>query len=373
MNCSSTLDPSAASVAHDLNNFLSAVLGAADAIARHGTMDPATSNHLANIRASTHAAAALARRLYAGGGAAEPATAPLPVNAALGRVADLLRYALPDGVTLTLVLAEGSPAVAVTAMALQRIVMNLASNAANAMPGGGALTLRSAIVAQPLGQFVQIDVQDTGCGIPPDVLPRIFDAYFTTARGRGGNGIGLAGVDALVRQAGGSIAVDSREGAGTMISLCFPLVPSVQPAAPPVTAAASPGAALLLVDDEEATLHHLSRALHASGKQVLIATSAEAALHLLHDKRAPRLAAVVTDLQLPGAGGADLVRMLRQRLEQPGLPAVVISGYPPSRTRHALAGLDGVSILSKPCEAGDVIKALAALTQSAGHLCAAGH
>lgn len=356
----------AAGVAHDLNNFLAAVIGAAETLLRRGPFDTATQADLANIRASAQAAATLAHRLLDdSSGEPEPGVAAL--DAALHEIAAQVRYTLPQGVSLTVETAATAAAVAMPKLALQRVLTNLTANAVKAMPNGGTLTLRSAQVSAPArrswrggaiprGAYVQIDVCDTGGGIAPDVLPRVFDRHFTTRRGQGGHGLGLAAVDTLVRQSGGFIAIDSRVGEGTQVSLCFPLPP----------AAPLPGGAVLLVDDDEIVLRHTARALRDAGWQVITAGSAEEALDKLPPP--PRvLAAVVTDLLLPGDSGGALIASLRQRLARPDLPAVVLSGISTQRARHAVAqatgSAAGLRVLAKPCDARDLAAAVQALAQ----------
>lgn len=376
----------AGGVAHDFNNLLTAILGAADALAAQDGLAPDTREEIAQIRASAVRGSALTRHLLAFGRRQMLQPRALAVNDVLTGMAALLRRLLGSRVRLDLALERPGPSVRADPTALDQVLLNLAVNARDAMPEGGTLTLRSGHITLhrpllreaetiPPGRYVMIEVQDTGIGIAPDILPHIFEPFFTTRREQGGSGLGLATVHGIVRQSDGFLGVESTPGLGTRVRVYLPrrdaeetAIPSLPaPAAPaPAPAAAAAGAPaglLLLVDDEPSVRRVAARALLRHGWQVMAAESAEAALALLDGAVPPPLAAVVTDLVMPGQDGAALVRAVRLRLGRPDLPAILVSGYAAEDVRRDLAapGTTATTFLAKPYDTADLVARLRAV------------
>jgi two-component system cell cycle sensor histidine kinase/response regulator CckA len=240
-------------------------------------------------------------------------------------------------------------------------------NARNAMPSGGRLTLRSGHATLyrkqvhgretiAPGRYVTITVQDTGTGIPPELMGRVFDPFFTTRRAEGGTGLGLATAHGIISQTGGFLTVESEVGRGTMFRIYLPreetdpmaadpgAAPPVAGPHPPPPRIAASVRRVLLVDDEDAVRRITARALAKHGWQVLEAESAEAATALLDADPAVALTALVSDVVMPGKDGAALVEDVRARY--PALPAILVSGY----TERALADRfdTSVTFLGKP-------------------------
>ncbi len=290
----------------------------------------------------------------------------------------MMRPALGSAVTLDLALEEPGRHVRADPGQLDQVLMNLAMNAKQAMPQGGVLTLRSGHATLyapetighetlPAGRYVTIAVEDSGTGIPANLLGRIFEPFFTTRRAHGGSGFGLATAQGIIRQSGGFLTVESAPGQGSTFRIYLPREDRRPATARPPTAAIAPGATpritdrpatsppvpprqpdpprnLLLVDDEDAVRRVTARALARDGWQVLQADSAEAALALLDADPAIALTVLVSDVVMPGRDGAALVRDVRARY--PGLPAILVSGYAErSLTDRAPAA---VSFLAKP-------------------------
>jgi two-component system cell cycle sensor histidine kinase/response regulator CckA len=363
----------AGGIAHDFNNLLTAILGATEAVAAQEGLSTEAQEELAQIRASAERGATLVRQLLAFGRQQTLQPRVLAVNDVLSGIAAMLRRLLGSRVRLELALEQPGPHIRVDPTALDQVLINLAVNARDAMPQGGVLTLRSGHITlyQPLprgpetippGRYVMIEVQDTGTGIAPENLPRIFEPFFTTRREQGGTGLGLATVHGIVRQSDGFRGVESEPGTGTRLRVYLPrwegtdvMIPA-PPAAKPPLGAPMPAqrGTVLLVEDEPTVRQVTERALRRLGWQVLAAESAEEALTLLDGAPAPLLlAAVVTDLVMPGQNGATFVRALRERLGMPELPAILVSGYATEGIQQevmATLGTAGTLFLPKPYE-----------------------
>ncbi len=346
----------AGGIAHDFNNLLTAISGAAEAILeRDGLADPDAQQ----ILDSAGRGAGLVRQLLAFGRQQTLQPRALAVNEAITALSSLLDRLLGGQVRLVLDLETPGRMVRVDPTQLDQVLINLAVNARDAMADGGTLTLRSGHInlyrpltlgeeTIPPGRYVMIEVQDTGIGIPADVLPRIFDPFFTTRRERGGNGLGLSTVHGIVRQSDGFLAVESTPGQGSRFRIYLPRFDAepetdVSQTIVPRTAPPAEGPrVVLLVDDEDPVRRLAERALTRRGWSVLAADSADAALELAEGAE---ISAVISDVVMPGMDGPALVRALRQ--VRPGLPAILVSGYAEAALRRELAG-SGVVFLAKP-------------------------
>ena len=362
----------AGGVAHDFNNLLQAIAGAAEALTdRAGLPDPAR-EEVAVILQGSRRGAALVRQLLAFSRQQTLQPRIVAVNRAAADLAPLLRRSLGERVRLELVLEEPGRAVRVDPGQLDQVLVNLAVNARDAMPAGGTLTLRTrrlALLAPrqgstetiPPGRYVVIEVQDTGTGIPPEVLPRIFEPFYTSRPGTG-TGLGLSTVMGIVRQSGGFLEVETAAGQGTTFRILLPrsqeAVPP-PPEPPPLPAVTAPASGtILLVEDEDPIRRLAERALLRRGWQVLAADSAEAALDLLPP--GTPVACLITDMVMPGMDGAALVLELRRRLGRPDLPAIIVSGYA-DLPRHEAIGAAATAFLPKPYALRELTDCVAAL------------
>lgn len=346
----------AAGVAHDFNNILAAMMGAAEAIAARPGVDGETRADAAQLATAARRGAALARHLLAFVRDTPPAPCRLDVRAALEDLSGLVRHIAGRAVCVTVEVAEatGGPLeVEIDPTGFDQVLLNLAANARDAMPGGG--TLRIACAGR--GEEAVVEVRDSGCGIPPAVLPRIFEPFFTAGK-PDGTGLGLATVAEVVQGAGGRVEVESAPGAGTCMRVCLPRL------SPRAGVAAGSGT-VLLVEDEPLTRRLATRMLSAAGWSVRVAGSLAEALAAAQDVA---LTAVVADHELPDGDGAALVAALR-RGGTPGLPAVIASGHGPAALRRepAIAALlaaapGAAAVLAKPYKAAELCAALAGVT-----------
>jgi two-component system cell cycle sensor histidine kinase/response regulator CckA len=245
---------------------------------------------------------------------------------------------------------------------LEQVIINLAVNARDAMPGGGKLTITTSNVnlakdrehkgeIMPAGDYVLIRVSDTGSGIPPENLDRIFEPFFSTKGVGEGTGLGLATVYGIIKQSGGFVFVDSRLGEETVFSI---YLPGFEGAEEETTAVDSGGLAkrdlsgkgtLLLVEDEDAVRSFGARALRNKGYNVLEANSGEAAVSLLEEET-PDVDLVITDVVMPKLDGPGLVQHIREAT--PDIKVIFISGYTEDAFRKSLGEGEHVHFLPKP-------------------------
>jgi two-component system cell cycle sensor histidine kinase/response regulator CckA len=296
---------------------------------------------------------------------------PVALNTLIEGLAPLLQRLL--GPQSRLIITPASPECLVEADpgGLERVLVNLIVNAGNAMPAGGTVTLSSQrhqadpSAAEPVQQHRHaiISVQDTGCGIPPTIMPRIFDETFTTGRDRGGSGLGLAIARTIIGQAGGHIWAQSESGQGATLHIALPLARSPPPISP--IAQAHRGT-ILLADDEDPVRHLTARALTRAGWHVLQADSGLAAIESLqrHIDSGENISALVSDIVMPGMSGTDLAQAVRTRSNNPQLPVVLISGYTKSQLKGGSAHTNAC-YLTKPYRLADLVAALDHAIQSA--------
>ncbi|HUG27405.1 MAG TPA: response regulator, partial [Gemmatimonadales bacterium] len=244
----------------------------------------------------------------------------------------------------------------------REVLVNLTINARDAMPEGGTLTLitgertlSSELTAAdgqtiPRGRYATITVRDTGAGMHSADLKRIFEPFFTTKPIGRGTGLGLAAVHGVLVQHAGFITVASAPGQGSTFTLYLPALP---PGTPPEQSetleaaepdASSSTATVLVVDDEPAVLTITARTLIHGGHHVLQARDAEEALALVNQLGPPDL--VLTDLTMPGIGGVELARQLRERW--PALPILFMSGFPTEELRRQGGSAPAVDLIEKP-------------------------
>ena len=378
----------AGGIAHDFNNLLTAILGAAEMVRARSGVDAATHGNITQITSAAERGAALVRQLLAFGRQQTLQPRVIAINAAMRDIADLLRPLLGARIKLELDLDQAEPLARVDPTQLDQVLVNLAVNARDAMAQGGTLTLHSGHASLyraltrgaetiPPGDYVMVEVRDTGTGIPPEIMPRIFDPFFTTKRDQGGTGLGLATVHGIIRQSEGFLTVESQpangegrmQGGGTSLRIYLPRHagppdPLPAPVGPPAPVGTplppATGRIVLLVDDEAMVRDLMTSALRQQGWQVLACESAEAALAMLATRGPAPLTAVISDVAMPGMDGPALIRHVRAR--QPGLPAILISGYAAEALRGDLTS-GNIAFLPKPYTLKDLVALLAHITQ----------
>jgi two-component system cell cycle sensor histidine kinase/response regulator CckA len=205
----------------------------------------------------------------------------------------------------------------------------------------------------PAGDYVRIEVADTGTGISEENLGRIFEPFFSTKEVGAGTGLGLSTVYGIVRQTDGFVFVDSREGKGATFTICLPRLDAAsadsrpKPTTPEMTAVNSDltgTGTILLVEDEDAVRLFGARALRNKGYRVIEARSGENALDVLHGE--DDIDVLITDVVMPGMDGATLARLVR--VERPSIQVILMSGYSEDVALGEFSGEDGIHFLPKP-------------------------
>jgi signal transduction histidine kinase/CheY-like chemotaxis protein len=351
-------------VAHDFNNLLMVVSNNTHLLKlQHPALRDSPT--LAGIERATATGARLTRQLLTFAKRQHVQPERVELQRQLPLLADLVRPTLRGDVQLQCEVAPATPAVCVDLAELELALINLAVNARDAMPDGGRLVLRAGPAPDGSGA-VQIEVVDTGVGIPPDQQQQVFEPFFTTKPVGHGTGLGLSQVWGFATQAGGSVSLCSRPGAGTTVRLLLPAAaPDAATRRLPAAAAASDmrvpeGWRVLLVEDNPELAAVTREVLAAAGCLVSTAGSADAAQAAL-DAPDPGVDAVLSDVRMPGRlSGLGLARWLQGR--HPGLPVVLMTGYS-EELRQARE--DGHAVVHKPCAPDALLAALAA-ARSAG-------
>ena len=331
----------AGGVAHDLNNLVSILWACAESANRSLSKLPpeaarAVRQDLVDIRQGTDRAALLTRQLMAVGRRQEVAPRPVDVSAVVSALEALMRRLLPDNLTLSVHCAAGLPPVMIDAVQLERVIINLVTNARDAVPANGSIvvtteraTLDAAYVArQPdarAGEHIVLRVTDDGTGMDPQTAARVFEPFFTTKAAGRGNGLGLSTAYGIVKQAGGHMRVESTPGAGTTFFVYLPviagLVPVVEPGRPRGGSIDGP---VLYCEGEDVMRTQVVQLLENAGHQVVCASSAVEVERVVAAPGGPRPRLLLTDVVSPGLPGLELARAVR--LHSPDLPVILLTG-----------------------------------------------
>ncbi|MEO0999886.1 MAG: ATP-binding protein, partial [Pseudomonadota bacterium] len=368
----------AGGVAHDFNNLLTAIAGHCDLLLMRHEAGDSDHGDLMQIRQNANRATTLVRQLLAFSRkqTLRPKVVHLPT--VLTELAHLLNRLLGEKVALRLDHGEEIPPVLVDAQQLEQVIMNLVVNARDAMPEGGEVAIRTSRTRLetelrrdrarvPAGDYALIEVTDTGVGIPPDQLGKIFEPFYTTKRVGEGTGLGLSTAYGIVKQTGGFIFADSEPGQGTVFSIYLPPHDGDMPEEEPRAAERANPADLtgrgvvLLVEDEAPVRSFAARALRLRGYEVIEAEDAEAAVEHLAD---PDLAVdvLLTDVVMPGIDGPTLVKKARE--DRPDLRVLFVSGYAEDVVGENPIDLPRAAFLPKPFTLGDLHRKVKEMLES---------
>jgi len=340
----------AGGVAHDFNNLLTVILGHTELLIDAADPHAAWRADALSVRQAAESATALTRQLLAFSRKQVVQLQPVDLGTVVAGMARMLQRLIGEDVECRVMRPDPARHMVLADPGqIEQVVLNLAVNARDAMPGGGTLTIETAavdvdatlagrVIGLTPGRYITLRVSDTGVGMGPDVQAHLFEPFFTTKERGKGTGLGLATVYGIVKQHGGSIAVESRAGAGATFTLYLPECTTQASAAADVPAVpAASGRAtetVLVVDDDAAVRSVMCRVLQGAGYRVLPAASGDQALHLA-DAHAGPIDVLVTDVVMPRMDGRALSVALRGRI--PASRVLFVSGY----TDDAL-GMHGV-------------------------------
>jgi len=358
----------AGGIAHDLNNVLAPILMAVHLL-REEVRDEAMVRMIDILEKSVQHGSGLIRQVLAFARGAEGERTELEIALVIREVMTLLKETLPRAIAIETRYEPDLGTVLGNATQVSQVLMNLGVNARDAISGNGTLRIAAANCrvsaeqaranqgAQP-GPYVRVTVSDTGCGIPPEVIDRIFDPFFTTKAAGKGTGLGLSTVQGIVKSHGGFLEVQSELGRGTEFRIYFPATqPCPSPRPPPLGSRArlqGAGETLLLIEDDPGVRAVMGLLLTSGGFRILSAENGTAGLELYRQYR-PLIAAVLTDLMMPGLQGGDVIRALRQI--NPEVRVIAMSGV-------LIAGAEIVEepgrlvFMAKPMSADDLVAAL---------------
>jgi signal transduction histidine kinase len=358
----------AAGIAHDLNNILVPIMMAAEMLpdAVHGA-----DGHelLATIRLSGERGAKVLKQLLAFGRGTSGDPQRLKVESAIREVSALMRETFPRNIALSFGAIAPGVEVLADPTQIQQVLLNLCVNARDAMPGGGRLELGLAVAnvdrdsarqfpGSQAGPHAVLIVKDTGSGIPPAELDRIFDPFYTTKPLDQGTGLGLSSVLGIVKGHGGFIQVDSTPGAGTEFRVYLPLASGAQltPSTPVSGTRKHRGNGVVLLVDDEPTVRQVLRAgLVRSGYHVIEAGDGESGFESFKADRS-RIATLIVDLSMPRLGGIGLVRKIRELGST--VPTIAMMGAAAGDAVRELAELGVRDVLQKPFSLDDLLRAL---------------
>jgi two-component system, cell cycle sensor histidine kinase and response regulator CckA len=372
----------AGGIAHDFNNVLSAIMMANDFLLNaHKPTDPSFQD-IMQIKQNATRAATLVRQLLAFSRRQTLRPQVLDLGDALSDLTMLLRRLIGEKVKLDLVHGRDLWPVKVDVSQFEQVVVNLAVNARDAMPDGGKLTVRTANLTteesahlaykgMPPADYVRIDVTDTGSGIAPDIVDKIFEPFFSTKDVGKGTGLGLSTVYGIVKQTGGFVYVDSEAGDGTSFHIFLPRHHpelEVQPdhaaangAAKEPVAEAKPRADLtgqgtiLLVEDEEGLRSLNARGLRSRGYSVIEASNGVEAMEALEQENGA-VDLVVSDVVMPEMDGPTLLKTMRGR--NPDLKIIFVSGYAEDAFEKSLPENQQFAFLPKPFTLSQLVAAV---------------
>jgi PAS domain S-box-containing protein len=365
----------AGGIAHDFNNALTGIMGAAEML-RDRELAPERRQKFADlILVSAERAGSLTRKLLAFSRKAAMSSAPVEVAAVVDDTVAILHRTLDRRIRILVENEAASTRVIGDDALLQNAFLNMGINAGHAMPDGGTLTFRLEVDAldeaycrhapfalEP-GPFLKVSVQDTGCGMPPEVLGRIFEPFFTTRSQGKGTGLGLSAVYGTVLDHHGAIQAYSEQGKGTVFHVYLPLATDAKSLAATVAPLEHGQGTILLVDDEELIRLTGKAILERLGYAVLTAEDGAAGLAVFQEHR-NEIRLVILDMIMPVIGGRDTLRSLRTIDAR--VPVIICSGFSRQGELPEVGEGGAVAFLHKPFRQAELAATVAQALRDQG-------
>lgn len=348
-------------IAHDFNNLLTVIQGSADILSRDELTDDRRKRFARAIVQAAENAAVLTSQLLAFARRQPLKPELVSLSELVAGMTDLLDRTMGERIRIETSLGGSCP-VTVDRNQLQSAILNVASNARDAMPEGGTLKITVSVVRSETGESMSaVAISDSGTGMDAETASRIFEPFFTTKKTGKGTGLGLSQVYGFATQSGGDVLVKSEPGEGTTVTILLPCseaAPMIAGKSDEAPVPNQPRAVILVVEDNEEVGHFAETLLTELGHLVTLATSGEEALELA---RANEYDIVFSDVVMPGMGGLRLAEQLAQ--EKPGLPVILATGY---SQEIAQSGSGGRPVILKPYRLATLSQALVDAIQSAG-------
>jgi len=349
----------AGGIAHDFNNLLNIIIGYCEvALERHNLSEP-VKGIMTEVRKAGERAASLTRQLLAFSRKQMLAPKVLDLNEVTRDISDMVRRMVSEDIRVETACADGLWRVRADPDQIAQVIMNLASNARDAMPNGGRLTIRASNVeltrdsterraTMPVGKYVLLAVSDTGTGMDSRTQSHLFEPFFSTKEKGKGTGLGLATVYGIVKQSEGYVWVESEVGRGSSFKIYLPRVEGasdrIQPA-PAEVRSADGAETILIVEDEEGVRNLVRDYLHSCGYNMLEASGGEEAIRVAREF-AGNIDLMITDVIMPGMNGPECARRLTAAT--PSMAVLYISGYTEAAA-HQRGKLErGAPFLQKP-------------------------
>ncbi len=359
-------------IAHDFNNILTVILGNLELLRmKLPEIDQEALELIDETLRATNHGQDLTGDLLAFSRRRQLNPQPVAINALVDNVVRLLSRTLGASIKIITAASRDAGVAMVDPAALEAAILNIALNARDAMATGGTLTIRTSradIRQAPrnedelaIGQYAMLAIQDTGIGMPPDVVQRVFEPFFTTKTTGAGSGLGLSMAYGFAKQSGGAIHIASEVGRGTTVILYLPLTKTEPRHAAPAAPAVAPAAAahtVLLVEDEAPVRNTVRRQLETLGHSVMTAEAASMALTELRSDQI--IDVLLTDVVLgSGMNGIDLADAAR--VFRPGLPIIFMSGFTAVPEAQKRINASGAPLLTKPATLSQLEGALNAV------------
>jgi two-component system NtrC family sensor kinase len=360
-------------ITHDFNNLLGVILANAELLKpKLAADDPEVARFVDDLTEAAQRASAMVRKLLAFSRRERLTVQPVDLGHALHEIEHTLHRLLPETIQIELLAPDGGPTVTADPGVVEQIVLNLATNARDAMPAGGTLSIRvepweppAALAAEQAGlaapgSYVCVAVTDSGTGMDAATAARAMEPFFTTKPRGEGTGLGLAMVYGLMQQQGGQALLSSARGVGTTVRLVFRAgVPETPPERPIARAVVRGSGTILVVEDQALLRRAVSEVLHRLGYTVITTSDGLEALDVLA-ARSEEIRLVLSDVVMPRMGGIRLYERLRELGNL--VPVVLMSGYAADGDEAALP--PGVPLIEKPWTVEALARQLGAVLET---------
>lgn len=358
----------AGGIAHDFNNMLAAILGSAELLETHLRDNNELVQYVDIIVKASEKASELTRKLLAFSRKGKKKNETFDMHECIKSAIMMLGRSIDRKITIETNLNATATTVMGDMVLFENVILNIGINSRDAMPEGGIISIATSNIyydeefckLSPFdikpGEYIKIKVNDTGCGIPKQIIKKVFDPFFTTKQEGKGTGLGLSVVYGTVKDHNGFISIDSEEGKGTEITIAIPVAkPEKTKQEEILQEEISEGGTILIADDEDLIRNTLERILKSLSYSVITASEGSEAIEIIR-QNANRIDAVFLDLIMPKMSGAEVLQKIREIDKQ--LPVIIISGFSTLSSFDEAINMGANAFLQKPFKKEDVIKTL---------------